>query len=99
MAISKSDPKAGAKRPRAKAQDLDDLQSLDFGKKNWILLGAGLAAVVLGFILLRTGDITLAPILLVTGYLVLIPWALVSRPSGEKPSDPSRSEGANSSAG
>lgn len=87
MAISKSDPKAAAKRSRPKAQELDDLQSLDFGRKNWILLGSGLGSVVLGFVMLRTGDITLAPILLVAGYLVLIPWALVSRPAEEKGTD------------
>lgn len=56
------------------------LQTLSLGRKNWILFGAGLAALVLGFGLLALGDITLAPILLLAGYLVLIPWALVARP-------------------
>ncbi|MCA9754509.1 MAG: hypothetical protein KDA27_01815 [Candidatus Eisenbacteria bacterium] len=53
-------------------------QSLDFAKKNWILFGAGLACISGGFLLLAAGDITIAPILLVTGYLGLIPWALVT---------------------
>jgi uncharacterized membrane protein HdeD (DUF308 family) len=44
-----------------------------FGKRNWMVLGAGLAAIVLGFIALASGSITLAPILLVLGYCVLIP--------------------------
>lgn len=55
-------------------------QEIDFRRKNWILFGGGLLSIVLGFILLSTGDITLAPILLLLGYLVLIPWALVARP-------------------
>lgn len=44
-----------------------------FGKKNWMILGAGLASIILGFITLASGSITLAPILLVLGYCVLIP--------------------------
>jgi len=38
---------------------------------------AGLAAVVLGYIALATGSMTLAPALLVAGYCFLIPWALL----------------------
>lgn len=53
-------------------------QSLDFSRKNWILFGVGLAAIGSGFGLLATGDISIAPILLVVGYLGLIPWALVT---------------------
>lgn len=44
-----------------------------FGKRNWIVLGSGLGSIVLGFIALASGSITLAPILLVLGYCVLIP--------------------------
>ena len=55
-----------------------EYQSLDFSRRNGILFAAGLAAVAVGFGLLAAGDITLAPILLVTGYLGLIPWALVT---------------------
>jgi len=40
---------------------------------NWKLFGAGLVAIVVGFVLLATNDITIAPILLVLGYCVLIP--------------------------
>ncbi len=44
-----------------------------FGRKNWMILGAGLASIIFGFITLASGSITLAPILLVLGYCVLIP--------------------------
>ncbi len=80
--MAKADPKP-LPRKKGRVQDLDDLQSLDFTRKNWTLLGSGLAAIVAGFLLLRAGDITLAPILLVGGYLVLIPLALVARPKVE----------------
>jgi hypothetical protein len=45
--------------------------------RNRILVGAGLAAVILGYVLLSQGDITLAPVLLVAGYCVLIPLAFI----------------------
>ncbi|MDZ4803353.1 MAG: hypothetical protein SGI90_00645 [Candidatus Eisenbacteria bacterium] len=48
-------------------------------RKNWILFGVALGVIALGFILLRSGSITLAPILLVAGYCFLIPWAIMAR--------------------
>jgi len=44
-----------------------------FGKNNWLLLGAGLVSIIFGFVALAAGSITVAPILLVLGYCVLIP--------------------------
>jgi hypothetical protein len=46
-------------------------------RRNIGLLGSGLAAVAVGFLLLSQGDVTLAPILLVVGYCVLIPLAFI----------------------
>ncbi len=40
------------------------------------LFFAGLSAVVLGYLSLRMGSMTLAPLLLVLGYCLLIPTAL-----------------------
>ena len=51
----------------------------DFDKRNYLILGAGLILIVLGFILLATGDITISPILLVLGYCVLVPRAILAR--------------------
>lgn len=51
--------------------------SLRFSKVNlWLALGA-LAAIVLGFFVLGRGSITLAPVLLVVGYVVLLPLAII----------------------
>jgi uncharacterized membrane protein HdeD (DUF308 family) len=60
-----------AKMKKSKAASR--VEETPFGKKNWIVLGAGLVSIVLGFITLASGSITLAPILLVLGYCVLIP--------------------------
>ena len=46
-------------------------------KKNYAIMGAGLATIIVGFITLASGSITLAPILLVLGYCVLIPVGLL----------------------
>jgi hypothetical protein len=73
--------------PRAGLAAGEHPQTLDFRRKNWILLAGGVLSILLGFVLLSTGEITLAPILLLAGYLVFIPWALVARSK-------SRSEGA-----
>ena len=50
---------------------------LQFGAKNAIFGAAGLAALVAGYALLGQGSITLAPLLLVLAYVVLIPLAIL----------------------
>jgi len=48
-----------------------------FRMRNYILFAAGLAIIVGGWFLLRAGDITLAPIMLVLGYCAVLPLAIV----------------------
>ena len=52
---------------------------LPFGKKNFILFGLAAVAILGGYLALSKGSITLAPILLLTGYLVLIPWGILAK--------------------
>jgi hypothetical protein len=42
-------------------------------KRNYMLLAAGVASIVIGFVLLASKEISLSPALLVLGYCVLIP--------------------------
>ena len=44
----------------------------------WGVLVAGLASILVGYIFLAMADITVAPILLVLGYCVLVPLAFLS---------------------
>lgn len=44
---------------------------------NYAFLGAGLAAIGLGFVLLAGGSIVAAPLLLSLGYVVLIPVGII----------------------
>ena len=65
-----------------------------FTRKNWSIFALGLGAIVAGYILLSIPpaegflSLTLAPILLVAGYCVLIPLAILVRDrSAEPPED------------
>ncbi len=63
-----------------------------FTTKNFALLGLGLATIVIGFMFLAQGQdpkvgpvydspysMNYAPILLVIAYVVIIPWAIISK--------------------
>ena len=65
-------------RERAMAQKRKP-EALPFTRKNYYLFLVGLAIIVIGYIALAQGSITLAPILLVLGYCVLIPVAILYR--------------------
>ncbi len=51
---------------------------------NYALMAAGVLAFIIGFALLHTQDITLAPLLIVLGYCVLIPAGLLIERVGRR---------------
>lgn len=59
-----------------------------FGKRNYILFAAGLLVIIAGFIFLGTGDTVFAPILLVLGYCVIIPVAIIIKDKKEPEAPP-----------
>jgi uncharacterized membrane protein HdeD (DUF308 family) len=59
----------------AKKKQTDE--GLPFGPKNYAILGIGLLVIILGYFSLGSGSITLAPILLVLGYCVLLPVGII----------------------
>lgn len=50
-----------------------DARPLRFTALNWTLLAVAAVVVLLGYLSLAAGSTTLAPVLLVLGYCVLIP--------------------------
>ena len=56
-----------------------------FSKKNYVLGGIGLATIIFGYFIMASGTVnsfrslTLAPIMLFIGYLIIIPIALLYR--------------------
>jgi len=81
----KSKPEA---KPRPKI--VKEKAVLPFTKKNYILFAIGIFVIVIGYVTLGYGSITLAPILLVLGYCVLIPIAIIINGGKEKPKEPAR---------
>ena len=67
----------------------------DFTKNNYLILGIGLLFIIAGFLFLGFGDITIAPILLVLGYCVVIPLGILfpKKKEGEPASGKSGSAG------
>lgn len=74
---TKERPKEPIRKPVRKAKP-----ELPFGKRNYTWFCIGIVTIVIGYISLAMGSITLAPILLVAGYCVIIPISIIM--SGEK---------------
>jgi hypothetical protein len=73
----KRSKRAGGPRPSEPSS-----VELPFGRKNYIIFAAAAGVIVAGYVALSRGSITLAPILLLLGYLVLLPWGIMARSSG-----------------
>jgi hypothetical protein len=52
---------------------------LSFSRTNYLFMAGGAVLAIVGFLLLRAGDISLAPLLLVAGYCVLFPLGIIWR--------------------
>jgi len=77
--------KSNVTRPRslrAKMQVPEVDLGFRWGLPNTLLLAAGLGILVAGYVSLAHGSLTLAPVLLVTGYCVFIPASLLVRGGG-----------------
>jgi hypothetical protein len=64
-------------------KDITASKALPFGRRNIFMLGAGIAILVIGFALMTQPPVdgfmslTLAPLVLLVGYLVIIPMAIM----------------------
>lgn len=61
----------------ASAPAADSESTLRLSPLNLSLLAGGLAAIVLGFVLLGAGQTVTAPLLLVIGFAVLVPLGII----------------------
>ena len=65
-------------------------ESWDFSTPNYVLFGIGLALIIVGYFVMAAGEVnsfqslTIAPIMLFVGYIIVIPAGLIYR---EKSSD------------
>jgi len=67
---------------RGKHKENQLFYSWDFDKKNYMLFGIGLLIILVGYILMATGDtdsfqsVKLSPIILLIGYIIVIPFSI-----------------------
>lgn len=81
--------RAGKPRPKAMRAEIEGAR---LGRRNIIFFLAALAAILLGFVLLAHGSMSLSAILLVGGYLVLVPWALLANGARRDSAAPAEEE-------
>lgn len=76
--------KANVTKPKSLRSKMQPEVDLGFrwGLPNTVLLTIGVALLVAGYLSLSRGSITMAPVLLVTGYCVFIPASLLVRGGG-----------------
>jgi hypothetical protein len=77
--VRAADKQAPRRGPRL---SIDPGTEIRFGRRNYRWLGVAILVIVIGFIALAMGSTTLAPILLVAGYVVGVPYALMVREKG-----------------
>jgi hypothetical protein len=68
------------------ARTVHPRDEVKLGRRNWIAFGIALLVIVVGYVFLANGSITIAPILLVLGYCVLVPYAILARDNPPKES-------------
>jgi membrane protein CcdC involved in cytochrome C biogenesis len=85
-----------AKEKQIKKTKKDD--SFPFERENYIIIGIGLLVIMFGYIALSGNTVegfvplTLAPILLILGYCVIIPIGILYRNKEKKPEDQTLSQ-------
>jgi hypothetical protein len=71
--MTKAERGAGSRQGKGELRE----RALRFSPVNAFVGLAGLIALTLGYVLLSQGSVTAAPLLLVLGYVVLIPLAII----------------------
>jgi hypothetical protein len=66
-----------SRKDTAKGKGAASKASLQFSRINLAFAAGAFFTITLGYWLLSTGSITLAPILLVVGYVFLVPMAII----------------------
>ncbi len=58
--------------------------TVPFSNINYILFAVGLCIITAGWFFLRSGHISVSPIMLILGYCVVIPVAIILKPAEKK---------------
>lgn len=68
-----------AEKRNAAPEKNENTGAAPFTLMNYVLFAAGLLDIIIGWFLLRGGHITIAPIMLIAGYCVIVPMAIILR--------------------
>lgn len=77
---------------KASESKLHLFEGWTFTKKNYLLFGIGILSIIAGYVIMATGEVnsvralTVAPVLLFLGYVIIIPAALIYRDKSALPS-------------
>jgi len=72
------------------------IEYLTLKKVNFIIFGIGILAIIIGFFVMASGDtysfrsLSLAPIILLIGYLIIIPVAILYRKKKSTETEPKK---------
>jgi len=86
-------------RRKARKSSLKTAEKLPFTRVNYLLFGLGVLLIILGYVALAQPPVdgfltlTIAPILLVTGYCVVIPLAILYQSKSNVLSDRAQGDG------
>ena len=75
-----------------KKNNLRLFENWSFSSKNYLIFGIGLIVIIVGYFIMGTGTVnsfqslTLAPIMLFIGYIIIIPLALIYKDKSDKTS-------------
>ena len=69
-----------------KSRPAEERETVPFGTINYVLFAAGLLMITAGWFLLRAGHISISPVMLILGYCVVVPAAIIMVPGGKKDS-------------
>ena len=78
------------KKVKTQKKSASFIKALSFTKINYLLFAIGIAVIIIGCICMATGEtysfrsLTVAPIILLIGYLIIIPLAILYRKKEEK---------------
>lgn len=54
-------------------------ENVKFSRKSIVLFFSALLTIIIGYIFMAKGDITVSPVLLIIGYVILIPTAIMKK--------------------
>ncbi len=70
-------PNKRRRKTKSSAKRKEVFKGIPYSTTNHVILGAGLVSIVVGFLILSTGNAVISTILLVIGYVILIPISLL----------------------